>query len=50
MLGWVSIYSLWDTRSGYQYYRSSLCMSFQVLIQLGGCTNFSRKEIKGSGG
>ena len=28
----------------------SICMSFQVLTQLGGCTNFSRKEIKGSGG
>ena len=25
-------------------------MSFQVLTQLGGCTNFSRKEIKGPGG
>ena len=25
-------------------------MSFQVLAQLGGCTKFSRKEIKGSGG
>ena len=28
----------------------SVCMSFQVLTQLGGCTNFSRKEIKGLGG
>ena len=28
----------------------SACMSFQVLTQLEGCTNFSRKEIKGSGG
>ena len=28
----------------------SVCMSFQVLTQLRGCTNFSRKEIKGSGG
>ena len=27
-----------------------VCMSFQVLTQLGGCTNYSRKEIKGSGG
>ena len=27
----------------------SVCMSFQVLTQLGGCTNHSRKEIKGSG-
>ena len=25
-------------------------VSFQVLIQLGGCTNFSRKDIKGQGG
>ena len=25
-------------------------MSFQVLTQLGGCTNFNRNEIKGSGG
>ena len=25
-------------------------MSFQVFTQLGGCTNFSRDEIKGSGG
>ena len=25
-------------------------MSFQVLTQLGGYTNFSRDEIKGSGG
>ena len=24
----------------------SVCMSFQVLTQLGGCTNYSRKEIK----
>ena len=28
----------------------SVCMSFQVLTQLGGCTNYSRKEMKGSGG
>ena len=28
----------------------SVCMSFQVLTQLGGCTNYSRKEVKGSGG
>ena len=28
----------------------NVCMRFQVLTQLGGCTNFSRKEIKGSGG
>ena len=28
----------------------SVCMSFQVLTQLGGCTNHSRKEIEGSGG
>ena len=28
----------------------SVCMSFQVLTQLGGCTNYSRKEIKKSGG
>ena len=28
----------------------SVCMSFQVLTQLGGCTNYSRKEFKGSGG
>ena len=28
----------------------SVCMSFQVLTQLQGCTNFSRKEIKESGG
>ena len=28
----------------------SVCISFQVLTQLGGCTNFNRKEIKGSGG
>ena len=28
----------------------SVCMSFQVLTQLGGGTNYSRKEIKGSGG
>ena len=27
-----------------------LCMSFQVLTQLGGCTNYSRNEMKGSGG
>ena len=27
-----------------------VCMSFQVLTQLGGCTNFSKKERKGSGG
>ena len=27
----------------------SVCMSFQVLTQLGGCTNYSRKEMKGSG-
>ena len=27
----------------------SVCMSFQVLTQLGDCTNFSRKDIKGSG-
>ena len=27
----------------------SVCMSFQVLTQLGGCTNFSRKEKKKSG-
>ena len=26
------------------------CISFQVLTQLGGCSNISRKEIKGSGG
>ena len=25
-------------------------MSFQVLTQLGGCTNYSRNEMKGSGG
>ena len=25
-------------------------MSFQVLTQRGGCTNYSRKEMKGSGG
>ena len=25
-------------------------MSFQVLTQLGGCTNYSGKEIKGPGG
>ena len=25
-------------------------MSFQVLTQLGGCTNYSRKEIKDQGG
>ena len=28
----------------------SVCLSFQVLTQLGGYTNFSRKEVKGSGG
>ena len=28
----------------------SVCMSFQVLTQLGGCTNSSRKERNGSGG
>ena len=28
----------------------SVCMSFQVLTQLGGCTNFSRKEINDQGG
>ena len=28
----------------------SVCMSFQVLTQLGGCTNHSRKEVTGSGG
>ena len=28
----------------------SVCISFQVLTQLGGCTNYSRKEMKGSGG
>ena len=29
----------------------SVCMSFQVLTQLaGGCTNYSRKGMKGSGG
>ena len=27
-----------------------VCMTFQVLTQLGGCTNFSRKERKGLGG
>ena len=27
-----------------------VCMSFQVLTQLGGCTNYSRKEMKGSEG
>ena len=27
-----------------------VCMTFQVLAQLGGCTNFSRKERKGLGG
>ena len=27
-----------------------VCMSFQVLTQLRGCTNSSRKERKGSGG
>ena len=27
-----------------------VCMSFQVLTQLGGCNNSSRKERKGSGG
>ena len=25
----------------------SVCMSFQVLTQLEGCTNYSRKEMKG---
>ena len=28
----------------------SVCMSFQVLTQLGRCTNFSRNEIKDQGG
>ena len=28
----------------------SVCTSFQVLTQLGGCTNYSSKEMKGSGG
>ena len=28
----------------------SVCMSFQVLTQLGGGTNYGRKEIIGSGG
>ena len=27
----------------------SVCMSFQVLTQLGGCTKFSRKKIKDQG-
>ena len=27
-----------------------VCMSFQVLTQLGDCTNYSRKKMKGSGG
>ena len=27
-----------------------VCMYFQVLAQLGGCSNSSREEIKGSGG
>ena len=28
----------------------NVCMYFQVLAQLGGCSNSSREEIKGSGG
>ena len=28
----------------------SVCISFQVLTQLGGCTNYGRNEMKGSGG
>ena len=27
-----------------------LFVCFQVLTQLGGCTNYSRKEVRGSGG